>query len=106
MGEVVDFKRRFQRNETRKREERSDEDFETFCQYYVDHLAEANDLTLSVVIEAAKVLDIGKPNDYDIFMLRETLMSMKMRSIGLYHPLHNFTDDYVEAFGEEEAFEG
>lgn len=74
-------------------------DFQEFCKFYELNIDMVNSLTNFLILNAAKELDIGAPHEYDTFMLREALMSLAMRSRGLYHPLQDMTDEYIVFFG-------
>jgi hypothetical protein len=60
-----------------------------------------NSLTNFLILNTGKELDIGKPHEYDTFMLREAIMSLAMRSRGIYHPLQDMTDEYIVFFGRK-----
>lgn len=93
MGDVVPFKR----SEPIKL---VDPAFNEFKTEYVKNIDAVNNFLQKVVVAASEELDIGMPHGYDIFMMRETLMSMLMRDKGVYHPLQDFTEEFVEIFGK------
>jgi hypothetical protein len=96
MGDIVDFKPKPPKPPIKNPKLQ----YEEFCDFYVKNLETVNALTNFLILNAAKDLDIGKPHGYDVFMLREALMSLTMRSNGIYHPLQDMTDEYVNTFGE------
>ena len=93
MGDVVPFKR------SAPPVKAIDPQFEDFANQYVENIEAVNAFVQKVVAAAAEELDIGKPHGYDIFMIRETLMSMLMRDKGQYHPLQDFTEEFIQTFG-------
>jgi len=94
MGDVVGFKKK-----PKDLSKYKNLHFDEFCDFYVKNIDVVNSLANFVCLNAAKDLDIGKINEYDFFMLRETIMSMAMRAHGLHHPLQELTDDYNVFFG-------
>lgn len=90
MGNVVDFK-------SKPKKLTPYDDFE---KSYVDNHKVISALTDSIITELKSLVDIEGAHPYDIFMLRESLMSLVMRQKEVYHPLQDFTEDFVETFGE------
>lgn len=95
MGDVIDFKGRPPKPPINNPKL----DFKAFCEYYEANIDKVNQLANFLCLNAGKELDIGAINEYDWFMLREAIMSLAMRSKGLYHPLQEMTDEYILFFG-------
>lgn len=92
MGDVVDFKPKPPTVEKLE--------FNQFCDEYEKRIDVVNSLTNFLLLNAAKELDIGKINEYDVFMLRESIMSLIMRSKCIHHPLQDFTEEYADFFSK------
>lgn len=93
MGDIVQFKR------PAPPVSNIDPEYDGFVSNYQTHIGPVNEFLQRVVAAAAETLDIGAPHKYDMFMMRETLMSMLMRDKGQYHPLQDFTEEFVQTFG-------
>jgi hypothetical protein len=91
MGNVVSF-------HPRKPKEIKPSHYDDFEKFYVDHHEVVNSLTDNIVLQLSYLVDIGEVHGYDKFMLRETIMSLIMRQKGIYHPMQEFTEEYVETF--------
>lgn len=94
MGDVVDFKRKKSTIAINSPKL----DFAAFKSYYEANIDFVDNLATFILINGSKELDIGEINGYDMFMLRESVMSLAMRSRGLYHPLQELTDEYYVFF--------
>jgi hypothetical protein len=90
MGSVVDFKNRPKKLTP----------YDEFEQSYIKHHKVISALTNSIIAELKDLVDIEGSHPYDTFMLRESLMSLVMRQEETYHPLQEFTDEFVVTFGE------
>jgi hypothetical protein len=95
MGDVIDFRQKPPKPPINNKKL----DFKAFLDYYEANIDKVNSLANFLVLNTAKELDIGKLEEYDVFMLREAIMSLAMRSRGLYHPLQEMTDEYIVFFG-------
>jgi hypothetical protein len=96
MGDVVDFFRTKDKPQT---------PYDAFEESYREHYEVVCALTNSVIAELADRVDIETAHPYDTFMLRESIMSLVMRQKNTYHPLQEFTQEFVSTFGDDEPKE-
>jgi hypothetical protein len=92
MGEVVGFRSKPKKQLT---------PHEEFEQAYMAHHAAVSALTDRIVVELTELVDIDKAHPYDRFMLRESIMSLVLRSKDKFHPLQEFTVEFVDTFGDD-----
>jgi hypothetical protein len=93
MGDVVDFRKR-------AKPAPKPQPFDAFLDFYEKHQEVVAHLTEQILINIGYQLDIDEIHAYDKFMLRESIMSLIMRQKGVFHPMQDFTEDFVQDYGE------
>jgi hypothetical protein len=93
MGDVVDFRKK-------PKATPKPQPFDAFLAFYEKHQEVVSHLTDQIIINLSVQLDIDEVHAYDKFMLRESIMSLIMRQKGVPHPMQDFTEDFVESYGE------
>jgi hypothetical protein len=93
MGDVVDLRKRAKPVPKLS-------PYDAFEKCYEAHYEVVNMLTDQLLVQLSLQVEIDEVHAYDKFMLRESIMSLIMRQKDVFHPMQDFTEEFIQDYGE------
>ncbi len=90
MGDLIDLASRKQKAKEKQVKEALQEQIDFYSEY------EASIETVEEIVNDVMLdLDVKEAYNSDVFLLREAIMAVHMRNLGISHPFHTFVDNMI-----------